>query len=61
MLPAVLQTMQINYRPIGLVHTPFQEIEGMPIQPTGAAGVQGTIELLPEFAAGLKIEFHENS
>jgi tRNA-Thr(GGU) m(6)t(6)A37 methyltransferase TsaA len=46
--------MKITYRPIGIVHSPFKNIKGMPIQPTGAAGVQGTIEVFPEFAEGLK-------
>ena len=45
--------MDICYQPIGVVHSPFQEIEGMPIQPTGAAGIQGAVEVFPEFAAGL--------
>lgn len=26
----------------------------MPIQPTGASGIQGTVEVFPEFAASLK-------
>jgi tRNA-Thr(GGU) m(6)t(6)A37 methyltransferase TsaA len=46
--------MEITYRPIGFAHTPFKEIEGMPIQPTGAAGVQGRLEILPEFSEGLQ-------
>lgn len=46
--------MKINYRPIGIVHTPFQDVKGVPIQPTGASGIQGTVEVFPEFAAGLK-------
>jgi len=46
--------MEITYRPIGRVHSPFQDIAGMPIQPAGAPGVQGTVDLLDEFAAGLK-------
>lgn len=45
--------MQIHYEPIGIVHTPFKEIGGMPIQPSGAAGVRGTIELSPQFVEGL--------
>jgi tRNA-Thr(GGU) m(6)t(6)A37 methyltransferase TsaA len=45
--------MEIIYRPIGVIHTPFKEIGGMPIQPSGAAGVRGTIELSPEFVEGL--------
>jgi tRNA-Thr(GGU) m(6)t(6)A37 methyltransferase TsaA len=48
------QTMRIEYQQIGIVHTPFHEAEGTPIQPTGAAGVQGTVEVFPEFAQGLR-------
>jgi len=44
----------INYKPIGIIHTPFNDIEGMPIQPTGATGVEGIIEIFSEFADGLK-------
>ena len=43
-----------EYSPIGVVHTPFTEREGMPIQPAGAKGVQGTIELFEEYHDGLK-------
>jgi tRNA-Thr(GGU) m(6)t(6)A37 methyltransferase TsaA len=46
--------MEITYRPIGWIHTPFQDIAGMPIQPAGALGVQGAVELLDEFAAALQ-------
>lgn len=46
--------MDIVYCPIGIVHTPFKKTEGMPIQPLGAAGVAGSIEILPEFAPGLQ-------
>jgi tRNA-Thr(GGU) m(6)t(6)A37 methyltransferase TsaA len=46
--------MHISYRPIGVIHSPFQTIEGMPIQPAGAAGVKGSVEVWPEFAAGLQ-------
>jgi tRNA (adenine37-N6)-methyltransferase len=43
-----------TYIPIGLVHSPFSDIAGMPIQPSGARGTRGTIEICPEFVAGLK-------
>ena len=43
----------IEYLPIGIVHTPFTKLDGMPIQPAGAAGVQGTIHIYKEFQAGL--------
>ena len=46
--------MEIKYRPIGIIHSPFADIEGMPIQPKGASNIQGTIEIFPEFAKGLK-------
>lgn len=45
--------MEIVYRPIGVIHTPFQNLEGMPIQPAGAAGVRGTIEVFPGYEKGL--------
>ncbi len=48
------ESMEIIYRPIGWIHSPFQDIAGMPIQPAGALGVQGSVELSDEFVAGLK-------
>ena len=46
--------MSISYRPIGVIHSPFQTIQDMPIQSVGATGIRGEVELLAEFAAGLK-------
>jgi len=46
--------MEFNYRSIGVIHSPFKEARGTPIQPTGAEGVDGTIEVDPEYCAGLK-------
>lgn len=43
-----------TYVPIGFVHSPFSDIAGMPIQPSGARGIRGTIEIRPEFVAGLR-------
>jgi tRNA-Thr(GGU) m(6)t(6)A37 methyltransferase TsaA len=43
----------VTYRPIGVIHTPFTDVDGMPIQPIAAAGIRGTIDLDPGFAAGL--------
>ena len=45
---------KIEYTPIGIIYTPYDEREGMPIQPGGAAGVTGSIEIFAEFSAGLK-------
>ena len=46
--------MKIEFTPIGIIHSPFMEPEGMPIQPAGAAGVKGTIEMFENFHPGLK-------
>ncbi|MBE0585633.1 MAG: tRNA (N6-threonylcarbamoyladenosine(37)-N6)-methyltransferase TrmO [Desulfofustis sp.] len=44
----------MEMKPIGIIRTPYAEPEGMPIQPSGAAGVVGTIEVFAQFQAGLK-------
>lgn len=46
--------MALLCEPIGVIHTPFTEPAGMPIQPAGGRDVTGTVELLPEFAEGLQ-------
>ncbi len=45
--------MDINYQPIGVIRSPFQDTTGMPIQPTGADGIRGTVEVFEAFAGGL--------
>jgi tRNA-Thr(GGU) m(6)t(6)A37 methyltransferase TsaA len=45
---------EIKYEPIGLIHSPFKEPKGTPIQPAGAKGVDGNVEVFPEYAEGLK-------
>jgi tRNA (adenine37-N6)-methyltransferase len=42
-----------TFTPIGTIHSPFHDIAGMPIQPNGARGTKGTIEINPEFREGL--------
>ncbi len=44
----------INYRPIGIIHSPFKEPKGTPIQPAAAIGIDGTVEVFPEYVEGLK-------
>lgn len=44
---------KVTYQPIGIVHTPFNDIAGMPIQPHGAPSIDGLIELDPELLPGL--------
>lgn len=45
---------EIIFNPIGITHSPFKDREGMPIQPIGAKGIKGKIEIFPEFQDGLK-------
>lgn len=45
---------EIVFTPIGIIHSPFNNPRDMPIQPIGARGVRGTIEIDPAYAAGLK-------
>ncbi len=44
----------VQYKPIGIINSPFKEPKGMPIQPVRAKGVSGTVELQPEYEEGLK-------
>jgi tRNA (adenine37-N6)-methyltransferase len=44
----------ITYTPIGVVHSPFTTLEGMPLQTIAAQGIPGSIELAPAFRGGLK-------
>jgi len=45
--------MEFNISPIGIIETPFTDLEGMPIQPSGAADVMGTIVVDKDFEQGL--------
>jgi tRNA-Thr(GGU) m(6)t(6)A37 methyltransferase TsaA len=42
-----------TYTPIGTIHSPYTDIAGMPIQPSGARGVRGTIEIRNDLCEGL--------
>ena len=43
-----------SYTPIGIIHSPFTEPAGMPIQPAGAEGIRGTILIDEQFRDGLR-------
>ena len=45
---------KIIYKPIGIIHSPFKEPKGTPIQTTGAKDIEGTIDIFPEYIDGLK-------
>jgi tRNA-Thr(GGU) m(6)t(6)A37 methyltransferase TsaA len=46
--------MKIELEPIGMIRTPFDDPDGMPIQPAGGSGVLGRVELYPQYAEGLR-------
>jgi tRNA-Thr(GGU) m(6)t(6)A37 methyltransferase TsaA len=43
----------IIYKPIGIIYTPYQRIQDMPIQPSGASQVRGKLVINPKYSAGL--------
>jgi tRNA-Thr(GGU) m(6)t(6)A37 methyltransferase TsaA len=46
--------MSITFNPIGIIHSPFDTLEDMPIQPTSQASQPGTVEIYPPYTDGLK-------
>ena len=44
----------MEFKPIGVIHTPFTDPKGTPIQPVGAEGAEGVIEISEEYVDGLK-------
>ena len=44
----------IEYNPIGLIHSPYKEPEGTPIQAVAATDTEATVEIYPEYVMGLK-------
>lgn len=46
--------MKIEYKPIGIIHSPFTEPQGTPIQPAGATGIQGRVEIYEPYGEALK-------
>jgi tRNA-Thr(GGU) m(6)t(6)A37 methyltransferase TsaA len=46
--------MDIIYQPIGIIHSPFNNLEDMPIQPASDVSGSGTVEIFPQFIDGLK-------
>jgi len=45
---------EIVYTPIGTIHSPFRRPKGTPLQPTGAADIEGWVEIFSGYAEGLK-------
>ncbi|RLD42004.1 MAG: tRNA (N6-threonylcarbamoyladenosine(37)-N6)-methyltransferase TrmO [Bacteroidetes bacterium] len=45
---------EIKLKPIGIIHSPFKKPQGVPIQPSGARGIKGHVEVFPKYLEGLK-------
>jgi tRNA (adenine37-N6)-methyltransferase len=45
---------QVVFTPIGIIHTPFTEPQGVPVQAQGGKNIRGSVEVYEQFAAGLK-------
>ena len=48
------ETDTFVFKPIGIIHTPFKKLEGIPIQGPLCPETRGWIEIFQEFAAGLQ-------
>jgi len=46
--------LEVAYTPIGIVHSPFRNPEGTPIQSVVAWDTEAVVEIFPEYAEGLK-------
>ncbi len=45
---------EIIFRPIGIIRSPHDKTEGMPIQPAAAMGIKGSVEIFSDYVDGLK-------
>jgi tRNA-Thr(GGU) m(6)t(6)A37 methyltransferase TsaA len=43
-----------DFAPIGIIRSPFRDAPGTPIQPVFAEGTEGTVEVFPQYADGLR-------
>ena len=44
----------MNIQPIGIIHSPFRQADGTPIQSCMAKDIEGAVELFPEFVPALQ-------
>ena len=45
---------KITYNAIGIIHSPYREPRGTPIQSSAAQDVEGTVELSPKYSKGVE-------
>ena len=53
-MPDAQWSVPVTYRPIGVIHSPHVVPQQTPVQPVFAEGIVGSVEILPEYAGGLK-------
>jgi len=46
--------IEIKLRPIGVLKSPFTDTRGVPIQSIYGEGIEGVVEIFPEYIEGLK-------
>jgi tRNA-Thr(GGU) m(6)t(6)A37 methyltransferase TsaA len=44
----------VRYNPIGIIHSPLKTPSNAPLQPVCARHTEGTVEVFPRYASGLK-------
>ena len=45
--------MEIKFKPIGIIHSPYTKLHDMPIQPSAASGVKGRVEVDEKYLPAL--------
>lgn len=48
------RTERIVFKPIGVIHSPYRVLQGMPIQAAAAKDVEGQVEIFPEYLPALR-------
>jgi tRNA-Thr(GGU) m(6)t(6)A37 methyltransferase TsaA len=54
MEPGITPESSFIFHPIGIIHSPYKDTKGMPVQTAGARGVKGSIAIFEKYAGGLK-------
>lgn len=49
-----MRSLRFQLKPIGVIHSPFKQAEGTPIQPSAAKGAEATVEVFEECREALK-------
>jgi len=49
-----MKDLIVKYKPIGVIHSPFKSVRGVPIQPRAAENIEGAVEVFPEYVDGLR-------